>query len=103
RIIVETKCAQPLHIGNTEAWTDMDPGFISPAAALNFRPRLRGKQRNGLIRLAAHCHVTIQFAQCSAWGYRWMRADRNFHCPTIEFGEPLSRNAQLGLRAPPEK
>ena len=32
-----------------------------------------------------------------------MRADRNFHCPTIEFGEPLSRNAQLGLRAPPEK
>src|SRR4051812_10431302 len=94
-IILEAECTQLLHIGDTEARAHMNPGSVSPAAALNFRPGLRGKLRNGLVRLAPHRDLTIHFAQSSAWSCRRVRPDGNFHRPTLQFGKPFLRDTQL--------
>src|SRR5512142_1254967 len=77
--------------------------LVSPAAALDFAPGPRGKLHDDFVRFPAKDHVAVQLAESRSRRRGGMRTDRNLYCTSIQPGEPLPRNAQLGWRTPPEE
>src|SRR5581483_177965 len=81
----------------------MDSAAVAPAATVNLIPCAGRELWQGLIRLAAHGDIAIQFPQGCAWSGGWMRPNRDFYGVAPKLCEPLLRDAQLRRRATPEE